>query len=36
MALIPFPGVSSVAMTTFDRHWTATRVLDQLISTALQ
>ena len=36
MALITFPGVPSVSMTTFDLHQTATRVLDQHSSTAVQ
>ena len=36
MSLITFPGVPSVSMTTFDLHQTATRLLDQHTSTALQ
>ena len=36
MALITFRGVPSVSMTTFHLHQTATRVLDQHSSTAVQ
>ena len=36
MSLITFPGVTSVFMTTFDLHQTASRVLDQHSATALQ